>query len=136
MSLLSDLYIPILPSPDFRRLVWVLTSITVGTLWYAQLPMILSLGLVLTLPWALFTGSRPYPDLETVHFSQKKWQLTFSTKKEIYQKIDIAADTGLFLLCRFSKEKEKKKRWLVIFCDQLSQDQRRALHIIEQIKGV
>lgn len=135
MSLLSDLFIPILPSPDYRRLVWVLTAISAASLVYAELPLWLSIGLGLSLIWPLSSSTYPHADLQSLAFYQDKWVLNCQDKQEEYKQLQIAVDTGLFLLCCFSDIKLKKKRWLVIFYDQLTKDQRRSLHIIETVRS-
>lgn len=135
MSLLSDLFIPILPSPDYRRLVWVLTGVSGACLIYAQLPLWLSIGLGLSLIWPLSSCACPHVDLQSLAFYQNKWVLNCQDKQEEYKQLQIAVDTGFFLLCRFSDVELKKKRWLVIFYDQLTKDQRRSLHIIETMRN-
>lgn len=134
MSLLSVLFIPILPSPDYRRLVWVLTLLTGACVIYVSFPLWLKLGLGLSLLWPISQTTRPHPELESLEFCRAKWMLKRHGNLEEYQNLHIAADTGFFLLCRFSDVKFKKKRWIVIFYDQLSQDQRRGLHIIETMQ--
>lgn len=132
MSLLSDLYIPILPSRDFRRLIWVLTGVAYVCLWYANLSWWLNLGLGMYLTKPLFKCSSPYPTLKFLAFNQQKWTLNFQTKKESYSQLQISADTGFFILCRFSDKQSKQKRWLVIFYDQITQEARRSLYILQK----
>ncbi|MEI6095600.1 MAG: hypothetical protein WCR08_09110 [Gammaproteobacteria bacterium] len=136
MSHLSELKIALLPSHDYRRLAWILTGWAAAGLYYAHLPWILTFGLSAGMGWGLWCITRspmPHFGLKTVAFQRGKWILGFQDKMESYDKIQISADSGFFLLIHFSNAQSRASRRLVIFCDQLSKFDLRSLNILEMV---
>ena len=136
MSHVSELNIALLPSRDYRCLAWILTSWAVAGLYYAHLPWSLAFGLSTGMGWGLWRitfSPMPHFGLETIAFQRDKWILGFQDKIESYDKIQIIADSGFFLLIHFSNAQSRTSRSLVIFCDQLSKFELRNLNILELV---
>lgn len=136
MSPISDLKITLLPSRDYRYLTWILTGWAMAGMYYAHLPSILAFGLGLAMIWGLWQVTQcamPQLGLQSIAFQRDKWILGFQDKTEEYDHIRIGADSGFFLLAKFSHSQHAHSRWLVIFFDQLSIWERRNLNILERL---
>lgn len=136
MSRLSDLFITIQRSPDYRRLAWILTGWAIACVYYVHFPLLLGLTLVgsmLSALWHITQVPMPHLGLQTLAFQRGKWIISFGAKTSTYDKIQICVDTGLFLLLHFSGSQEHKSRWLVLFYDQLSPEELRHLYVAETI---
>ncbi len=134
MSHIFDLSIPIKFSPDYRRLVWVLTVCAGCSMYYARPMWIIGVILSVSMVWTLtqvIQCPRPHPKLQTLAFQQGKWALSFQNKRWVYDQMTIGADTGFFLLLHFSGA--PASRWMVIFYDQMSTLDLRKLNMIHKV---
>lgn len=75
----------------------------------------------------------PYKDLYQLFFLKDEWRLISQSGQVLnYQKHRIILNFGLFFLLELKHE--TKRKVLVIFSDQLSEDHYRLLHLIEKIR--
>jgi hypothetical protein len=133
-----DLSITPRRSTDYCRLVWVVTLWAGIWVYYSSIPGWLGLLLDVCMAWSLWkvhNNPRPYPTLPTLMFQKEEWLIKERDLTSTYKKIRICADTGFFLLLHFSESTQAKPRWLVVFYDQLTEQERRALHIITTVYG-
>jgi hypothetical protein len=79
--------------------------------------------------WKLdWRNQSPCSTLKTIQFIDKEWVLeTHKGKKQHYVQAEILISPILFQLLEFSNQKQKKR--IVLFCDQISEEQVRLLHL-------
>ncbi|MCR9191916.1 MAG: hypothetical protein NXI01_04580 [Gammaproteobacteria bacterium] len=122
MSLLFDRNIPLDSSADYRRLGVIVSFCALISLYVADLPAILNVGLsiwMLYALWRLLVAAKPHPSLSSLNFQQKRWVLDYQDGNHLtYERVQIAVDSGFFLLLQFSGI--SKSRWVVVFYDQMS----------------
>ncbi|MDP3561476.1 MAG: hypothetical protein Q8R83_04775 [Legionellaceae bacterium] len=75
----------------------------------------------------------PHPTIQTLTYNKQHWFLQFTNQDEAikYSQLHIRVDAGFFMLITLSGINLHKS--LVIFHDQLSIDEWRMLHVIDEI---
>lgn len=79
-----------------------------------------------------FKNSKPHPDIDTISFNGRYWSIkSCDGLIKIYSKCKIRLDAGLLIFVTFYDAGKIKN--LVIFKDQISDDQRRYIYIVAKL---
>lgn len=80
----------------------------------------------------IYKTKKPHPNYLQLNFYQKKWFLHLANGEKIeYEKIKIRFDAGFFMLISLRGKNYHKN--LVIFYDQITNDERRRIFLLEKI---
>ncbi|WP_162263121.1 protein YgfX [Legionella rubrilucens] len=122
-------------SPHYLYLLVLLNTTASGLLIHSGLSWGVCLPLIIILLIVLFLGIRtPYPAGNYREFTHQggTWHLLSPQSTQTFARHRLLLHTGLFMLVKFLSEDRQKV--LVIFCDQLGQDDYRHLKLIEKVK--
>jgi len=133
LSLIYELNIPFKQSADYRRLLVLIYGLGLISVWYYAYPawisFVVSLGILMH-GYHLFRIGKPSLHDQTLYYRGKRWFLSDEIGHFIeYDDMQIQYDMG-FVLCIVLK-KDEKKRHVIFFHDQLSDDMRRALYLLQ-----
>ena len=132
---LSSFTITLGKSYHYLRMTSLLHVFAVFVLFNSSLPMWLLISMLLIVLLSIIhiaRSRRPEPAYYQLSYHKKYWLLHGIDGQRIpYEQVHISFDAGLFVLLTLTGEKTSKK--LVVFTDQLSTFQYRALHIIGKI---
>ncbi len=122
-------------SLNYARFAVILYGFALFLLFFSSLftilKIILSFFLLAKLAMVL-TNPKPQPEFSMLSFNGAGWSLNGSDQQElIYEKAEIILDVGLFFLLALTEG--KKRRYLVIFFDQIDKDFFRFLNIMQKI---
>ena len=80
----------------------------------------------------ILKNKKPYPNLDSILYCQKKWLCRQVDGNAVqYDRLQIRVDAGFFMLICLSNENNRKN--LVIFYDQITNDERRRIFILSRI---
>ncbi len=133
---LSSFTITLGKSNDYLRVVCLIHVFGLVVLFNSALPWPIMMGMLLVLITSgvhQVVSKVPVPAFSKLSYHTHYWLLHPLQGVGVrYEQMRIAFDGGLFLLLTLTNEGSHKK--IVIFNDQLTDDQRRALHVIGKIK--
>jgi hypothetical protein len=133
---LSRCIIKLSKSTSYSRLAFILSFFSAYLVINCQFWWLIKISLLGYLGFKfiyIYLNPFPYSDLIQFAFIKDEWILSYSVKPQLnYQKHRIVLDCGLFFLLEFSNE--TKRKIMVIFFDQLSPDDYRALCLIEKLR--
>lgn len=118
----------------YARLAFLIYLSSLFLLFYASgmavLKIFLALCLILQLA-RILKNPRPYPKYQMLSYSNMGWLIHDKFNHQIpFESTRIVIDAGLFFLLELSQA--SKRRYLVVFFDQLSNDSYRFLNIKEK----
>jgi hypothetical protein len=132
---LSSFTITLGKSNHYLRLVYLIYVFAVVVLWHSSLPLFVMICMLLILIMSLrqiVQSKTPVPEYRQLSYHKNYWLLHDIHEQETkYEQAHISFDAGLFILLSLTDEIASKK--LVIFVDQLSPFQYRALNVIGKI---
>jgi len=132
---LSNFTITLGKSNNYLRMACLIHVFAIVVLWHSSLPIyvIICMLLVLIVSLTLIARSKiPVPEYNQLSYHKSYWLLHDIHEQEIrYEQAHISFDAGLFILLALTGESPSKK--LVIFVDQLSTSQYRALNVIGKV---
>ncbi len=125
-----ELTIPFKPSKDYQRLVILLHTLALLAVLGCDYPFWISVYLtvaVLVYGWYLFKLKRPHPHQQALVCEKGEWFIedTFGQRTK-FSRLRVAYDVH-YVIC-LVLEREKKKRYIVFFQDQLTFKERRAFY--------
>jgi hypothetical protein len=122
-------------SVDYLKLALLIYLSAIVALYYSACPLLLKLlGFALLLLQLLRIALHPIPSsCSFLIYTNGHWLLHDEhAQQKVYAKIRLVISTGLFFLVEFSGEKQWK-RSIVIFVDQINENDHRLLKIIGRI---
>ncbi len=132
---LSNLTIKFNQSKDYPRLAWGIHLVAIITLYCVHCSAAYWIVACCLLSWPMMTiicSKMPHPELHALSYHRQFWLLHGVNDQTMkYEKMQIRFDTGFFLLMVLYGI--NRRRHVVIFRDQITQDECRMLHIIEKI---
>lgn len=133
---ISNFTITLGKSSTYLKLVCLIHVFAVVVLWNSSLPLyiLIIMMLILLVSFILIAYSRvPVPAFNQLSYHKNYWLLHDVYGHTIkYEQAHISFDAGLFVLLTLTGEDASKK--LVIFADQLTTSQHRALNVIGKIR--
>ncbi|WP_058534989.1 hypothetical protein [Legionella saoudiensis] len=131
MSHLSEINIKLGASEIYFRLLLVVTLLTAGLIFYSGLYLAIKLILLGFLLKALrvdWLNKKTRNGIKEIQFRTNKWILVLSNNQsQEYQHAQVLVHNVLFQLIQFTHIKQKK--YVVLFIDQISENQLRQLHL-------
>lgn len=122
-------------SKDYFRLALGIHLFAIISLYYLHFPAVYFIISCCLLSWPLITIARnkmPHPEHHTLSYHSQFWLLHAEGGQEMkYEKMQIRLDTGFFMLIVL--DGINRRRQMVVFHDQITQDECRLLHIIEKM---
>lgn len=131
MSILSAQTVKLKPSPSYTRLLLVVYLISVALICSIPTYVLAKCCLICILSWYLMfyvDHKSPCPEVKELSISMRQWQL-ISTKAQIktFDEVLIIIHNELFQLIELTSNSSKKL--LVVFNDQVSESQLKAMHV-------
>lgn len=133
MSLIYELNIPFKKSVDYQRLLLITYALGLASVWYFSYPLwitlYVSLGIIVH-GVHLFRIAKPYANYQALVYRNKRWFLHTEMGQDIeYEAMRIQYDFR-FVLC-LALTQNHRKRLVIFFHDQLTDDIRRALYFLQ-----
>lgn len=134
MSLIYELNIPFNKSADYQRLLLLTYGLGLASVWYFSYPIwisiYVSLGIIVH-GVHLFRIAKPYANHQALVYHNRRWILYAEMGHETeYEEMRIQYDFR-FVLC-LALIKNHRKRFLIFFHDQLTDEMRRSLYLLQQ----
>ncbi|WP_347572688.1 protein YgfX [Legionella sp.] len=131
MSHLSEINIKLGPSEIYFRLVLVVSFLTTCLIFYSALYLavkLILLGFILIVLRLDWLNKKPMNGIKEIQFRTNKWILILNNNEsQDYQEAQVLLHNVLFQLIQFTHLKQKK--YVVLFIDQISENQFRQLHL-------
>ncbi|MBA2656881.1 MAG: hypothetical protein H0U70_07825 [Tatlockia sp.] len=132
---LLDLKIPLGKSSYYARFAILIYAssvlLLVNSACYLVLKVLITVFLLVKLH-RILSNPIPYHEYSMLRYSKKGWILERHDAAKLYfEKTEMVIDTGLFFLLRLIQV--KKVKYLVVFSDQLNEENYRLLNIQQKI---
>ncbi|MDF1757045.1 MAG: hypothetical protein P1U74_01930 [Legionellaceae bacterium] len=135
MLISSNLTINLHRSRDYLIFGVAVNLFVLVLMYCAEIPFKYIFGSICLQAWPMLDICQtklPHSNILKLAYYQKHWFLYHKNGQELeYEKVQIRLDTGLFMLISLSGINKRKN--LIIFYDQICDDERRRLNIIEKI---
>jgi hypothetical protein len=133
LSLIYELNIPFKQSADYRRLLVLIYGLGLISVWYYAYPIWISLYVslgILVHGYHLFRIGKPYAHYQALSYRSKRWFLSDEIG-HIVEYDDMCIQYDMRFVLYLVLKKEGKKRHIIFFHDQLTDDMRRALYLLQ-----
>ncbi|CDZ78258.1 hypothetical protein BN59_02568 [Legionella massiliensis] len=120
----------------YMKLSLLISASALILLYYSScwLPLKILLGFILVFQLIrIYKNPIPYPEYSGISYGADGWTIHTQNEQELfYERGRVIIDTGLFILLELSLGQKRKR--IVLFLDQISNDFYRSLKIKEKIQ--